>query len=171
MVVVVVDPHSWYPIGFAVGEEDTIALSQAAFRNAVQHMRELTGEYALPYQVQSDRMGHKALGKWYDTMGIKYTPAAAKNPRSKIIEPWFRQHNDNYVRRELSWGGHNITSAPRNQPNTDALHSLRHQFPNEAEAIAKIAARINAERARIRPTPSAPPLRPCRIRHCAPRTA
>ncbi|MBK7285941.1 MAG: hypothetical protein IPI95_01885 [Flavobacteriales bacterium] len=147
MVVVVVDPHSWYPIGFAVGEEDTIALSQAAFRNAVQHIRELTGEYALPYQVQSDRMGHKALGKWYDTMGIKYTPAAAKNPRSKIIEPWFRQHNDNYVRRELSWGGHNITSAPRNQPNTDALHSLRHQFPNEAEAIAKIAARINAERA------------------------
>lgn len=146
-VVVVVDPHSWYPVGFAIGEEDTIALTQAAFRNAVQHMRELTGKYVLPYQVQSDRLGHKTLGDWYKAMGIKYTPAAARNARTKIIEPWFAKHNDQYVRRELNWGGHNITSLKKNQPNTDALHTLRRQFPDEAEVTAQITACINAERA------------------------
>ena len=52
-----------------------------------QHMRELTGEYALPYQVQSDRMGHKALGKWYDTMGIKYINPSA--PYINPSEPYF----------------------------------------------------------------------------------
>lgn len=146
-VVVVVDPHSWYPVGFAIGEEDTIALTQAAYRNAVQHMRELTGEYVLPYQVQSDRLGHKTLGEWYKTMDVKFTPAAARNARAKIIEPWFRQHNDHYVNRALNWGGHNITSLKKNQPNTDALHTLRNQFPNEADVVAQITACINRERA------------------------
>lgn len=145
-VVVVVDPHSWYPVGFAIGEEDTIALTQAAYRNAVQHMRELTGQYVIPHQVQSDRLGHKTLGEWYDTMEVKFTPAAARNARAKIIEPWFKQHNDHYVNRELNWGGHNITSRKENQPNTDALHTLRRQFPNEADVIAQITACINRER-------------------------
>lgn len=147
VVVVVVDPYSWYPVGFAIGDQDTIALTQEAFRNAVQHTRELTGQYMLPYQVQSDRLGYKSLTEWYKGMDVKYTPAAAKNARAKIVEPWFAQHNDHYVNRELNWGGHNITSLKKNQPNTDALHTLRHQFPTEAEVIEQIKRCINSERA------------------------
>ncbi len=146
-VAVVLDPHSWYPVGFAIGEEDTIELSKEAVRNAVRHMRELTGEYALPYQVQSDRLGHKALGEWYDTMGVKYTPAAARNARAKVIEPWFKQHNDHYANRYPNWSGHNVTSRKENQPNPDALNLNRKSFPNEATVIEQIHEAIGRERA------------------------
>lgn len=147
MVVVVVDPHSWYPVGYAIGEEDTIELTQAAVRDAVRHMRELTGSYALPYQVQSDRMGHKTLGEWYGRMDVKYTPAAAKNSRSKIIEPWFKHHNDTYVNRNYNWSGHNVTSKKANQPSPEALNSLRKLFPDEHGVIAQIHEAVAAERA------------------------
>lgn len=147
-VMVVVDPfNNWYPVGYAIGEKDTIALAQEAFANAVRHMRELTGEYAIPYQTQSDRMGHKALGAWYGAMGITYTPAAARNPRSKIIEPWFRHHNDHYANRYLNWSGHNVTSKITNQPNPDALNSNSKSFPNEASVIEQIHESIARERA------------------------
>ena len=147
MVVVVVDPHIWYPVGYAIGDEDTIALTQAAVANAVLHMRELTGTYALPYQVQSDRMGHKTLGEWYEHMAVKYTPAAAKNSRSKIVEPWFKHHNDTYVNRNYNWSGHNVTSKKANQPSPEGLNSLKKRFPDEHGVIAQIQDSIEAERA------------------------
>lgn len=147
-VVVVVDPHNnWYPVGYAIGEEDTIELTQAAVRDAVRHMRELTGHYCLPYQVQSDRMGHKALGEWYGRMEVKYTPASARNSRSKVVEPWFKHHNDTYVNRNYNWSGHNVTSRKENQPSPDALNSLRKLFPDEHGVIAQIHEAIAAERA------------------------
>ncbi|MBL7954413.1 MAG: hypothetical protein JNJ91_05205 [Flavobacteriales bacterium] len=146
-VAVVLDPHSWYPVGYAIGEEDTIELSKQAVANAVRHMREITGTYALPYQVQSDRLGHKALGEWYDSMGVKYTPAAARNARAKVIEPWFKQHNDHYVNRNFNWSGHNVTSRKENQPNPDALNLHRKDFPNEASVIEQIHEAIGRERA------------------------
>lgn len=146
-VMVVVDPSTWYPVGYAIGDKDTIELAKAAFANAVRHMRELTGSYALPYQVQSDRMGHKALGAWYEPMGIKYTTAAAKNPRSKVIEPWFAKHNDHYCNRYDNWSGHNVTSKKTNQPNPDALNANQKRFPNEASVIEQIHESIGRERA------------------------
>lgn len=148
-VMVVVDPHSWYPVGYAIGDADNIELAQEAVANAVRHMRELTGQYAIPYQVQSDRMGHKALGAWYAAMPtpVKYTPAAARNARSKIVEPWFRQHNDHYVNCYPNWSGHNVTSRKENQPNPDALNTNRKSFPNEATVIEQIHEAIGRERA------------------------
>lgn len=145
-VAVVLDPHSWYPVGFAIGEEDTIELSKQAVADAVRHMRELTGSYAIPHQVQSDRLGYKSLGEWYDSMGVKYTPAAARNARAKVIEPWFRQHNDHYVNRYSNWSGHNITARKENQPNPDALNINRKSFPNEASVIEQIHEAIGRER-------------------------
>lgn len=147
-VMVVVDPHSWYPVGYAIGDADNIELAQEAVANAVRHMRELTGQYAIPYQVQSDRMGHKALGEWYAAMPtpVKYTPAAARNARSKIVEPWFRQHNDHYVNRYPNWSGHNVTSRKENQPNPDALNTNRKSFPNEATVVEQIHECIARER-------------------------
>ncbi len=147
VVMVVVDPHSWYPVGYAIGDQDTIALAQEAIANAMRHVREITGQYTMPYQVQSDRMGHKALGAWYESMGVKYTPAAARNPRSKIVEPWFQKHNDHYARRYPNWSGHNVTAKLTNQPNPDALNVNRKSFPNEASVIEQIHESIGRERA------------------------
>lgn len=146
-VTVVLDPHSWYPVGFAIGEEDTVDLTWEAMRDAVRHMRELTGHYALPRQVQSDRMGHKALGIRYAALGVKHTPAGAHNARAKVIEPWWAQHNDHYANRYPNWSGHNITSSKRNQPNPDALNLHKKDFPTEAGVIEQITAAINRERA------------------------
>ncbi len=137
-VCVVLDPHTQYPVGYAIGEEDTIELTKEAFRDAVRHMRELHGTYAIPHQVQSDRMGWKALGEWYAGMGITYTPAAPRNARAKVIEPWFRLHNDQFVNAYSNWSGHNITSRKENQPNPDALNLNRKSFPNEASVIEQI---------------------------------
>ncbi len=145
-VCVVVDAHSWYPVGYAIGEEDTIALTQEAMRNAVAHLAELTGHYVLPHQVQSDRLGHKALGRWYDAMGIHYTPAAARNPRSKVVEPWFKHHHVEHVKPYCpNWSGHNITA--RTQPNPDALERLKKQFPDEAGVVQQIHEAFQRERA------------------------
>lgn len=147
-VCVVLDAHSWYPVGFAIGEKDTIELTQQAVKNAVEHMRELTGEYAIPYQVQSDRLGHRALADWYGPMGITYTPAKARNSRSKVIEPYFNAHHRDYVQPYfLNYGGHNIDSLKRNQPNPDALERLKKQFPNEASVIEQIHEAFARERA------------------------
>lgn len=146
-VCVVVDPFSGYPVGYAIGETDTVELTQEAFRNAVRHIKELCGHYALPWQVQSDRMGWKALGDWYKGMNIKYTPARRKNARSKIIEPWFAQHNDHYANTGNNWSGHNVTAKLTNQPNPDALDAHKKDFPNEATVIDQIHADFARHRA------------------------
>lgn len=147
-VCVVLDAHSWYPVGYAIGETDTIELTQLAVKNAVAHMRELTGEYVIPYQVQSDRLGHVALGHWYHAMGITYTPAKARNARSKVIEPYFNAHHRDYVQPYFkNYGGHNIDADKDNQPNPDALERLKKEFPNEATLIEQIHEAFARERA------------------------
>lgn len=147
-VCVVLDPHSWYPVGYAVGEVDNVELTREAVRNAVTHMLELTGNYVLPYQVQSDRLGHQQLAAWYEDMGVTYTPAKARNSRAKVIEPYFRQHHAAYVQPYYpNWGGHNVDSLKRNQPNPDALERLKKQFPDEAGVLAQIREAFARERA------------------------
>lgn len=147
-VCVVLDPHTWYPVGYAIGEVDNIELTKAAVKNAVAHMRELSGHYVLPHQTQSDRLGHKELGRWYDTMGITFTPAKARNARAKVIEPYFRHHHEQYVQPfYANWSGHNITAAVRNQPNPDHLERIKRQFPSEAEVVEQIHEAFARERA------------------------
>ncbi len=147
-VCVVLDPHSWYPVGYAIGEVDNVELTRAAVRSAVAHMQQLTGHYVLPYQVQSDRLGHKELGTWYEDMGVTYTPAKARNSRAKVIEPYFNHHHRTYVQPYYpNWGGHNVDSLKRNQPNPDALERLKRHFPDEAGVVAQIHEAFARERA------------------------
>lgn len=147
-VCVVIDPHSWYPVGYAIGEVDNLELTKAAIANAVHHMRELAGAYALPYQVQSDRLGYKELGRWYDTMGVTFTPAKARNARAKVIEPYFRHHHEQYVQPYYAnWAGHNITAKVINQPNPDALERIKRDFPGEQGVVQQIHEAFARERA------------------------
>lgn len=147
VVCVVLDPHSWYPVGYAIGDTETVALTKQAVADAVRHIHALTGHYALPRQVQSDNMGRAAFRAWYGTMDVIYTPAKARNARAKVIEPWFGQHNDHYSNRYFNWSGHNVTSRKENQPNPDALNRNRHDFPTEAGVIEQIHEAIGRERA------------------------
>lgn len=147
-VCVVLDPHSWYPVGYAIGEVDNLELTKAAIANAVAHMKELTGSYLLPYQAQSDRLGHKELGRWYGTMGVTYTPAKARNARAKVIEPYFRHHHAQHVQAYYpNWSGHNVTAKLLNQPNPDALERIKKDFPTEAGVVDQIHEAFARERA------------------------
>ncbi|MBL8002356.1 MAG: hypothetical protein JNL05_10380 [Flavobacteriales bacterium] len=148
VVVVVLDAHSWYPVGYAIGDKDTVELSQQAVRNAVTHMRELTGDYMLPDQVQSDNLGWSAMGAWYGTMDVAFTPTEAGNARAKVIEPYFRHHHAKYVQPHFdNWSGHNVDARKENQPNPDALDRIKKDFPDEAGVIAQIHQAFAMERA------------------------
>lgn len=145
-VVVVLDPHSWYPVGFAIGDQENTDLNKLAMKNAVEHMHELTGQYWLPWQVQSDRFAKAELTAFYGQVAAYYTPAAAYNARAKVIEPYFKHHDDQYVQRHPNYGGHNIDSRRENQPNPDAIERLKKDFPDEAGVIAQIVENFSDER-------------------------
>lgn len=147
-VVVVLDPHNWYPVGYAIGDVENTDLNKAAMKNAVEHMRELTGNYWLPWQMQSDRFAKEELKQAYQRYAVYYTPQRRKNPRSKVIEPYFNYHHNKYIKGQvyLNYGGHNIDSRKENQPNPEALERLKKEFPDEAGVIAQIHSNFHRER-------------------------
>lgn len=148
VVAVVLDAHTWYPVGFAIGNTESAALVQAAMKNAVDHMKALTGEYLLPFQVQSDRFSIDEMTAFYGTVADYFTPAAVGNARAKVIEPYFRRHHEQYVQPYyLNYGGHNIDGLKKNQPNPDALDRAKNHFPDEAGVVEAITYNINKERA------------------------
>ena len=88
-MVVVLDMFNEYPIGYAIGTHETPALIRAAVRNAIQHTKELFGEYHLVQQLQSDNYGRGALNSVYEAESKYYTPARVGNAKAKPIEPFF----------------------------------------------------------------------------------
>lgn len=146
-VVVVLDPHCWYPVGYAIGDQDNTALIREALKNAVAHMRELCGDYLLPNQLQTDNLGRSELAAWCEAMGVHYTPAKARLARAKVIEPYFAHHDRKYVQDYPNYSGHNIDARKENQPNRDALERLKRDFPTEAGVIAQIHEAFARERA------------------------
>ena len=48
--VIVIDPFNYYPVGYAIGTHETPQLIQQAILNAMEHTKELFGEYYKPYQ-------------------------------------------------------------------------------------------------------------------------
>ncbi|MBD5349712.1 MAG: hypothetical protein HDR89_02350 [Bacteroides sp.] len=145
-MVVVLDVFNNYPIGYAVGTHESPALIKEALRDAAKHTAELTGQILRANQIQSDRYAIKTMADLYAIMGDKVTPAQAHNAKAKPVEPYFNYLNTNYCIRCNNWSGFGITSNPKRQPNSDALNSLRHQFPDEAGLRAQIDEMMRLER-------------------------
>jgi hypothetical protein len=59
-----------------------------AFVDAMHHIKELTGSWFLPHQLQTDRWGNGTLTEFYQAIAT-YTPATAKVARAKFIERAF----------------------------------------------------------------------------------
>lgn len=144
-VVVVLDPFNSYPLGYAIGDGENVSLIQAAVKNAVDHVRELTGSYCLPWQIQSDNYAAKQMTRFYESLAT-FTPAAVGNARAKLIESWFAQHDRKYVKRHFNYSGHNIDAVKKNQPNTEALDAIKKDFPDEHGVIDQIHAIFAQER-------------------------
>ena len=147
-MVVVLDPFNKYPVGYAIGTHETPDLIKAALRNAYQHVFELFGGYYRPYQLQSDNYSISKLKPLYEAVSQHFTPARVKNSKAKVIEPYFNSINKKYCKLYDNWSGHNVNSGSKNQPNTEYLNKIRHQFPDEYGCRQQLISVIEQERSK-----------------------
>lgn len=145
-VVVVLDPCVKYPLGFAVGTNESANLIKAALRNAAQHTEELFGRMYRAHQIQSDHYAMKQMLPYYSLMGDKVTPAKVKNAKAKVIEPYFLHLNKTYCQMQRNWSGFGITSDKEKQANSDFLNSIKKQLPDFEGVCAQVAEMIRLER-------------------------
>ena len=145
-VVVVLDPCKKYPIGYAIGSHESPALIRQALRNAAAHVQELFGARYKPFQLQSDNYQKKLMVPFYEAMSKYYTPAALKNAKSKVVEPYFLHLNKTYCQLQKNWSGFGITSDKNKQPNTEVINNHRKFIPDEFGCYAQIEAMMEMER-------------------------
>ncbi|TYB69403.1 MULTISPECIES: hypothetical protein, partial [Bizionia] len=134
-VVVILDTFNNYPIGFAIGTHETPALIKQALQNAMQHSRELFGEYYMPFEMQMDNYAFKTLKSTYKEVTRNITPASVGNAKAKVIEPYFNHINKKYCKLLNNWSGHNVDSGSKNQPNDEYMNKIKKQFPDQLGCI------------------------------------
>ncbi|MEG1464650.1 MAG: hypothetical protein RSC11_07105, partial [Mucinivorans sp.] len=135
---VVLDAHCDYILGYAWGDQITTEVIKEAFRNALNHIKEITGNYYLWHQTVADRWGitSEGLQTFYNSFS-NYTPPTAKLARAKIIESSFGTPWHNTLKSYNNYAGHNITAVEKH--NSDFAQSHLSQRPNIAEAPYQIA--------------------------------
>lgn len=156
VLYVVIDTYNDYILGYAYGDSSTHNLIYEAFRNAMNHIHELTGGYYLAHQLQTDRWGldvkmKNELADFYRKVGGKFTPQAHKVPQGKYIERSFgvEWHQ---VLKALPFGnyaGHNITSKERRNPEAIATNAKNHPSVEQMPMI--IDGFINIMRTKANP--------------------
>lgn len=147
-IVLVLDPHNDYPIGYAIGDNESPELIRKALQNAMQHSKELFGKLYMPYQIQSDNYSKKKLTPLYNALTPHYTPAEVGNSKSKVIEPFFNRLNNKYCKLLDNWSGYNVDSGSKNQPNTEYLQKIKKHFPDRNGCIKQIDGIIATERSK-----------------------
>lgn len=145
-MVLVLDPHNNYPVGYAIGTHETPQLIKEAVQNAMQHVKQLLGAFYMPYQLQTDNYGIKALRPMYESITKHFTPAEVGNAKAKVIEPYFNTINKKYCKLLNNWSGHNLSSGSDNQPNTEYLQKIKKSFPDRLGAVQQVEAIISQER-------------------------
>lgn len=130
-LIVVMDAFNDYILGFAYANEVTVETVKLAFLDAMYHIRELTGGWYLPHQLQTDRWGKGALDSFYQAIAT-YTPATAKVARAKYIEQAFGTKWHQTLKMYPNYAGHNITAKTR--LNEDNLELLKRDFPHITKA-------------------------------------
>lgn len=151
-VVMVLDPFNDYIVGYAIGERENASLIRQAYKNAINHTQELFSERHQPYQIQSDNYQLKHLQPFYESICQHFIPAKVKNSKAKVIEGFFNRFNTNHFQAKLvpNWSGHNVTAKSENQPNSDYLTKIRHQFPTWEGVVSQLVTAIENDRAEKR---------------------
>ncbi|WP_027380255.1 hypothetical protein [Chryseobacterium daeguense] len=144
--VIVIDPFNYHIVGYAIGTHETPELIKSALQNAQHHINDLFGDFYKPYQIQSDNYGRGSLKSVYESLCNVYTPARVKNAKAKVIEPWFARFNNKYCKMMPNWSGYNVTTGSKNQPNTEFLNKIKHNFPDQKECIKQIEKMIELDR-------------------------
>lgn len=147
--VIVLDATCDYPVGYAIGECESVSLIQAAVKNAIDHCQDILGNRYRPYQIQSDHYGIKSMGTIYQDTAEYFTPARVKNAKSKPIERYFLYLNREYCQKRFgnyNWSGYGITARKSSQPNIDLLNYNKTHFPDKEGVINQIHLIISEER-------------------------
>lgn len=127
-LIVVMDAFNDYVLGYAQADTVTTDLIKLAFVDAMHHIRQLTGGWYLPHQLQTDRWGKGALDGFYKSIAT-YTPATAKVARAKYIERAFYDNWHKALRLYPNYAGTNITS--KRKINEDHLALMKKEFPSK----------------------------------------
>ena len=146
VVEIVVDVMNDYPIGYAIGEQETAELITTALQNAVHHTQEVLGGHWAPWQIQSDHYSLKAMTPKYRALAEHVTPASVGNAKAKPIERYFAYLESEYLWALTNNGGHNITA--RTQANDEWLNAHKYQFPDREGLEQQIGKIIEIERSR-----------------------
>ena len=148
-IVVVLDVSCNYPIGYAIGHNESPELIKEALRSAVYHASELLGSNSKligTLQLQSDNYAKKSLMGAYSAIAKHVTPAAVGNAKAKPIEAYFSYLNRNYCKLCNNWSGFGITTNPKLQPNPDAINILKKNFPTEQGVREQLIKMMDLER-------------------------
>lgn len=146
-VVMILDPFNLYIVGYAIGTHENPDLIRAAFRNAIEHIRDLMGDYYRPWQLQTDNYGKGALTGFYKGLTQYYTPATKGNAKAKVIEPFFRHFNDNYCRLAVNTSGYGVKSRKELQVSDDWIAKHKADFPDFEGCCRQLEGFIEMDRA------------------------
>jgi Mu transposase, C-terminal len=134
--VVISDAFNDYPLGFFYADNISTDLVKLAYLDAMHHIQQLTGDWYLPHQLQTDRWNLKALEPFYKSIDRHYFAAAARAPRSKYIERTFGKRWHQHLRRFDNYAGNNITSRFRLNP--EHVAASRQHFPHKNEGFTAL---------------------------------
>lgn len=130
-LIVIMDAHNDYILGYSYGETVTVDLVKAAYLDAMHHIKFLTGGWYLMDQIQTDHWAIKALEPFYKSLAT-FTPATAKVARAKYIERAFGHNWHQTLKMYPNYAGMNITSQSRT--NRDNIELIKRDFPSKENA-------------------------------------
>lgn len=134
---VVLDAHCDYILGYAIGDQITKELVKQAHRDALRHIKELTGAYYLWDQAIADHWGLKGdLLDFFKSLS-QFTPPTVGLARAKVIEQSFGTSWHNTLKQYSNYAGHNITAQEKHNP--DFAQSKLRDRPNAVHAKVQIA--------------------------------
>jgi hypothetical protein len=155
MLYVITDTYNDYILGYAFGDRVTHELIYEAFRNAMNHIQVLTGNYYLPHQLQTDRWGldvklKNKLAEFYSKVAI-FTPQAHGVPQGKYIERSFgvEWHQVLKAMPSNNYAGKNITAKER--LSAEYVVQASKDYPKIEEMPAIVETFINVMR--MKPNP------------------
>lgn len=133
-IYVVLDVHCNYVLGYAVGDCNSNDLVKRAYRNAMQHVRKMTGSYYLWHQIVADKWSWKEMLPYYQSQATT-TLAETGNARSKPIEAFFGTSWHKALKEHLFYCGNNNQAKTKMSPEWIQQHEKYRPMKHEGYAI------------------------------------
>ena len=150
VLYVVIDAYNDYPLGYAIGDSATKNLIKAAYLDAANHVKQLTGDRYFWHEIKTDRWGidreaKNDFSQWFSNQA-RFTPTLLGNSRGKVIEQSFGKSWGNKLKELFpkNYSGHNITA--KSKLNKDWIELNKKEFPTVESAAEHVAAFINEMR-------------------------